>query len=80
MTHVSVFSSSWCAGCKVVKKALTESGVEFEEVDITTKEGGDRAKFLGIKSIPVTYVFPIEEPFIGSKPETIKAILEAISD
>jgi glutaredoxin len=80
MTHVSVFSADWCGGCKIVKKALVESGIEFEEVDITTKEGGERAKTLGIKSIPVTYVFPFEKPFIGSKPETIKAILEAIID
>ncbi len=78
--EVILFSSSWCSGCKVVKKALTESGADFEEVDITTKDGGERAKALGIKSIPVTYVSRFDKPFIGSKPETIKAILEAISD
>lgn len=80
MTSVAVFSAPWCAGCKVVKKALTEADVEFEEVDITTKDGSERAKYLNIKSLPTTFIFTRELPFIGSKPETIKAILEAIGD
>lgn len=80
MSSVSVFSAPWCAGCKIVKKALTNAGIEFEEVDISTKEGQEMAKNLSIKSIPVTFVFGHSAGFIGSKPETIKDILEAIND
>lgn len=80
MSSVSVFSAPWCAGCKVVKQALIGAGVEFEEVDISTPDGGLRAKNLGIKSIPVTYLSNRDSPFIGSKPETIKNILEALID
>jgi len=79
MTSVVVYSAPWCAGCKVVKKFLDEYCIEFEEIDITTSEGGQKAKELGIKSIPVTYMFN-GSVFVGSKPETLKAILEVISD
>jgi len=79
MSGVLVYSAPWCGGCKVVKMALERAEVQFTEVDITTKEGGAEAKGLGIKSIPVTYL-PNGDSFVGSKPETIKKILEAIGD
>lgn len=83
MSKVVVYSSSWCGGCKVVKKFLEEYNIDFEEVDITTVEGGQKAKELGIKSIPQTYVTTgncSSLVFVGSKPETLKQILGAISD
>lgn len=79
MSSVIVYSAPWCAGCKVVKQSLGNVGIIFEEVDITSYEGGQKAKDLCIKSIPVTYT-PNGKSFIGSRPETIKAILEAIVD
>ena len=80
MNNVVVYSAPWCAGCKVIKQALTRAEVQFQEVDITTQEGGISAKELGIRSIPVTFVTGVIEPFIGSKPETINKLLEAIGD
>ncbi len=86
MKSVQVYSSPWCAGCKTIKKVLTEKNINFKEIDITAPEGGIKAKELGIKNIPVTYVHNLvgnissEQKFIGSKPETIKQILEAIGD
>lgn len=78
MREVVVYSATWCAGCKVVKKALAENNIRFEEVDITTVEGGAKAKELNVKSIPVTVVGDIF--FVGSRPNTVKEILEAIID
>lgn len=86
MNTVRIFSAPWCAGCKVVKKALSEKGINFKEVDITTTEGSLLTKELGIRNIPVTYVHKLvgsisdEKKFIGSKPETIREILEAVGD
>lgn len=81
MKAVEVYSSPWCAGCKTIKKVLTEKNINFVEVDITTTEGGDKAKNMLIKNIPVTLVGDKEQTmFVGSKPETIKQILEAIGD
>lgn len=81
MSNVVVYSAPWCSGCKVVKKALEQDEVQFTEIDITTKDGGQQASALNIKSIPVTLVGDLPQlKFVGSKPETIKAILEAISD
>jgi len=76
---VIVYSAPWCSGCKVVKQALTRAEIQFEEIDITTTDGGRKALELGIKSIPVTTVTS-GKTFIGSKADTIKSILEAIND
>lgn len=73
---IEVFSASWCSGCKTVKKVLSEKGVEFTEVDIDTEEGMLKAKGLGIRNIPVTFVGG--QRFVGSTPETIKLIIEEI--
>lgn len=73
---IEVFSASWCQGCKTVKKVLSEKGVEFTEVDIDTEDGMLKAKELGIRNIPVTFVNG--EKFVGSTPETIKLIIEGI--
>lgn len=84
MIEVVVYSAPWCSGCKVVKKALTEANLAFIEVDIGTVEGMVAAKLADVKSIPVTLVgdnaIADVKRFVGSKPETIKAILGAISD
>jgi glutaredoxin len=84
MSDVIVYSAPWCTGCKVVKKALTEAKLEFTEVDISTTVGMQAAKLADVKSIPVTIIGDksVEDVkvFLGSKPETVKAILEAIID
>lgn len=81
--RVTVYSASWCSGCKTVKKALAEANIQFKEVDITTQEGGLAAKELRIKSIPVTTIDMGGNTvltLIGSKPETIKEIIEESYD
>ena len=70
---IEVFSASWCSGCRIVKKVLSEKGIQFTEVDIDTEEGMIKAKELGIRNIPVTFVNG--EKFVGSTPETIKLII-----
>lgn len=84
MSGVIVYSAPWCGGCKVVKKALAEANLVFTEVDISTVEGMVAAKLADVKSIPVTLVgdsaIAEVKRFVGSKPEIIKAILEAIVD
>lgn len=84
MITVRVYSAPWCGGCKVVKKVLTENNIKFDEVDISTKDGGLLAKEMDLRSIPVTTVYGKAitnvQHFIGSKPETLKQILEAIND
>jgi glutaredoxin len=73
---VVVYSGGWCQGCKVVKKVLEQNYIEFTEVDIDTEEGMLKAKELGIRNIPVTFVG--EERFIGSSPEVVKLIIKEV--
>ena len=77
MKEVTIFSSGWCSGCKVVKKALEVKGITFTEVDVTSVEGSKAASELNIRNIPVTFVG--EGRFIGSSPEVIKYIIEEAS-
>lgn len=74
---VVVFSASWCTGCKTVKKVLQEKGIEYIEIDIDTKEGMQLAKDNIVRNIPVTVVDG--EKYVGSSPELIGKILEAIN-
>lgn len=74
MKEVIIYSASWCQGCKSVKKALTAKGIAYTEVDIDTEEGMFKAKELGIRNIPVTFVNG--EKFVGSTPQTIDTILK----
>lgn len=53
-----------------------DNGVDFSEVDIDTEEGMLKARTLGIRNIPVTFVNDLR--FVGSTPETVKLILEEI--
>jgi len=76
MKEVTVYSAKWCQGCKGVKKALTVKGIAYTEVDIDTEEGMFKAKELGIRNIPVTFVNG--EKFVGSTPQTIDIILKEI--
>lgn len=76
MKEVIVYSASWCSGCKTVKKILTQKEIPFTEVDIDTEDGMFKAKELGIRNIPVTFVNG--EKFVGSTPQTIDVILKEI--
>ena len=46
---VVVFSAPWCAGCKIVKQALDNSNVKYDEVNIDTEDGLQKAKELNIR-------------------------------
>jgi glutaredoxin len=76
MKEVTVYSAKWCAGCNVVKRILSTKGIAYTEVDIDTEEGMFKAKELGIRNIPVTFVNG--EKFVGSTPQTIDLILREI--
>jgi len=76
MKEVIVYSANWCSGCKSIQKVLTEKGIAYTKVDIDTEEGMLKAKELGIRNIPVTFVNG--EKFVGSTPQTIDVILKEI--
>jgi glutaredoxin len=73
MREVVVYSAPWCSGCKTLKAALSNAGIEFTEVDIDTPKGMTKARELSIKSIPVTTIGELK--YIGSKVETVKEII-----
>lgn len=74
---IKVYSAHWCVGCSQLKKLLNSKGIPFTEVDIDTVEGMQEAKALNIKGIPTSVIG--DKVFVGSKQETIDAILEALN-
>ena len=71
---VKVYSAEWCAGCRVVKSALVEAGIEHVVLDVCEGEGLQDAKKYGIRSIPVTFIG--DERVNGSSVADIKKIME----
>ncbi len=72
--EVVIFSAPWCSGCMTVKKVLYEKNIWFREINIDTEEGMNRARELGIRNIPVTFVEG--KKFVGSSLQTIDMILK----
>lgn len=77
--NIAVFSSEDCAGCVVVKEALTKANIEYQVKDIMDSDVMDEAMQLGIRGIPVTVFYEdeeVKEKIVGSSPDTVKKILE----
>jgi len=73
---VVVYSADWCVGCKTIKKILEQNYIEYREINIDTEEGIMKARELGIRNIPVTFVG--EERFVGSSPEVVQLIIKEV--
>ena len=76
MCKVVVYSADWCVGCKTIKKILEQNYIEYREINIDTEEGIMKARELGIRNIPVTFVG--EERFVGSSPEVVQLIIKEV--
>lgn len=51
MKLIKIYSKT-CGPCKVLEKNLVESGVEYDSVDVTSKEGEDLTEAYGIRAVP----------------------------
>lgn len=54
LTEKVLLVSPSCPACQLLKKALTKQGIigKFQVIDISTPEGLDFAKRLGVKGVP----------------------------
>lgn len=80
---IGVFSTEDCAGCKVVKKILSDNGIEYSTRDMMEDSVLEEAMQLGIRGIPVTVFYKngeAVEQVVGSTPQAIKRILEAAKE
>lgn len=39
MTHIKMYTTSWCGDCRMAKMYLTEKGISYEEIDIEKTPG-----------------------------------------
>lgn len=55
MTLIELYYSDICANCHYVRKQIIEvlpEGVMFKEINVTSSEGVQKAKLLGIDEVP----------------------------
>jgi glutaredoxin len=58
MSHVKIYSTSWCAFCKAEKKFLEEKGVKFEDVNVEEDESQakEMISISGQMGVPFTVI------------------------
>lgn len=70
---VTLYSKPNCQPCKATKRGLTQKGIAFDEIDITTNaEARELVLSLGYKQAPV--VVTDTESWSGFKPGKINEI------
>jgi len=78
MAKVVAYTVDYCPYCRKAKSFLTEKGVIFEEIDITSNENEMRSKLaqmLGIKELPT-----VPQIFINDKPVGGFTDIKALDD
>lgn len=71
---VTVYTQPACMPCRFTKKRLTERGIEFREIDLTTDpDAMNYVKSLGYSSAPVV-VTPSGEHWSGLVVDKIDAL------
>jgi mycoredoxin len=78
MIKIKMYTTTSCSDCRLAKRFLVESGIEFEEINIETVPGA--AEILiratgGKKAVPT---FCIEGAFLTCSPFERKKLSEAL--
>jgi NADH-dependent peroxiredoxin subunit F len=74
MSHVRIYSASWCAYCRAEKQFLDEKGVKYEDIDVEADQAAaqEMVKLSGQMGIPVTVVThddKTQELLVGFDPD-----------
>lgn len=58
MSHVKIFSTTWCQFCKAEKHFLDEKGVAYDDVNVETDPtaADEMVKMSGQMGVPVTLI------------------------
>lgn len=76
---ITIYTKNNCAQCKMAKKIMDRSGVEYEEINID--KNPDYIPFLkekGIASAPVIFYGNDEDFIVGFQPEKIKKLAKVM--
>ena len=79
--RAEIFTTPTCIKCKSLKNQLEgeEFSLDVSFIDATVGEGAERAKKLGLRSVPVVYLYNDENEQIGiaHNIDEIEAILNS---
>ncbi|KRD08617.1 NrdH-redoxin [Mycobacterium sp. Root265] len=79
---ITVYTSPGCKPCERVKQMLEDAGVEYDAVNLMTKENEDAyvyvTEVLHVRSTPVV-VTDTHNPIVGYQPDKIKELIEYYS-
>lgn len=75
-----MYTTSWCPDCVVAKRALTQRGIAFEEINIEGDEAA--AQFVmsvngGKRSVPTLVSGDVAHSLSGFRPQKLDAFLAA---
>ena len=59
MQHVTIYTKNYCPYCRRAKDLLTQKGVDFEEIDVTTDPEGQKAMAVrahGRSTVPQIFI------------------------
>ena len=76
---ITIYTKNNCTQCKMAKKIMDRSGVEYEEINID--KNPDYIPFLkekGIASAPVIFIGNDEDFIVGFQPEKIKKLAKVM--
>jgi glutaredoxin 3 len=57
--HVTIYTKDYCPYCRRAKELLTQKGVDFEEIDVTTDTEGQKAMAVrahGRSTVPQIFI------------------------
>jgi glutaredoxin len=73
--RLEVYTGSWCPNCTVLKAALKEANVPFDQIDADSEEGMDKAIKMGVRGgLPTTIVYLGDEvvrKIVGLQPTSV---------
>lgn len=77
---IKIYTTTWCPDCQIVKQALTDKGLSFEEVSIENDE--QAAEYVmsvngGRRSVPTVVSGEVAHNLSGFSPQKLDQFLEA---
>ena len=75
---IKMYTTSWCPDCHVAKRALTQKGIAFEEINIEHDE--QAAEYVmsvngGKRSVPTLVSGDVAHSLSGFRPQKLDAFL-----
>ena len=77
MTHVTMYSTTWCGYCRRLKRQMDEAGISYEVIDVDVHEGYDERIIAATGGFRVVPTLEVGEKLLVNP--TIREVEEALA-